>query len=114
MQEYAQIRIKDCMLKTDFSQQYEGSNREILMRLLNESIVEELKLDTSISTDDIKYELRPGASNPKDFISELKLDPEAKYNLDHINNENGIGFNNLEGRVRGDEAHESVFDKMMA
>ena len=77
-------------------------------------IRDRLKLDTSITADDIKYELRPSIKNPKDFISELKLDPEARYNLDHVNNDTGIGFNNLEGRVRGEEAHESVFDQMMA
>jgi hypothetical protein len=44
----------------------------------------------------------------------MKLDPQAKYNLDHLNNENGIGYNNLEGRADGDPAHDSPFDKMMA
>lgn len=41
------------------------------------------------------------------------------YNLDHLNNENAIGYNNLEARAADIEnntnlAHETVFDKMLA
>lgn len=41
------------------------------------------------------------------------------YNLENINNEKAIGYNNLEARAADlenntDLAHETVFDKMLA
>jgi len=49
----------------------------------------------------------------------FKYDPENKWNLNHINNEDAIGYNNLEARAadmanNGDIAHSDVFDRMLA
>jgi hypothetical protein len=48
-----------------------------------------------------------------------EYDAESKYNLGHLNNDQAIGFRNLEERAKNVEnnksiAHESVFDEMLA
>ena len=107
------------MLKTDFAQEVKGKNGDLLMKLLRESILEELKLGGHSATlSDVPYESRPG-SREIDAAKWVRLDPEGKYNLDHLNNENAIGYNKLEERARNPEdnhdiAHESVFDKLVA
>jgi hypothetical protein len=48
-----------------------------------------------------------------------EYDAESKYNLGHLNNDQAIGFRNLEERAKNVEnnkliAHETVFDEMLA
>jgi hypothetical protein len=55
------------------------------------------------------------------FHNQLFLDPENAYNLQSLNNEHAIGYDNFEARAAASSpdgnfqaAHESVFDKLLA
>ena len=55
------------------------------------------------------------------FHNQLFLDPENVYNLQNLNNEHAIGFDNFEARSAANSAdgnfkaaHESVFDKLLS
>jgi hypothetical protein len=104
------------MIKPEFQKGLATPNASIYMRLLRESIIDELKLVDSTPLDDLSFINHPHSG---DLGSQLHLDPEAKYNLDHLNNENAIGYNKLAERAANldqnrDIAHENVFDQMMA
>lgn len=75
--------------------------------------MDELRLDEGTRMDEFQY------NNLYENVDILEYDPESKYNLGHLNNDQAIGFRNLEERASDIEnnksiAHESVFDEMLA
>jgi hypothetical protein len=83
------------------------------MKTLRERIMDELKLDEGTNIAEFEYLSLYEDSNIKEH------DPESKYNLSHLNNDQAIGYRNLEERARNSSenkeiAHESVFDEMLA
>lgn len=97
VQEYTQARLKDCMVKEDFANAMKSANKHIYMEILRENIMSELKLAESASIDDIK--LAPLLAINKDYEPPMKYDVESKYNLNHLNNEQAIGYDNMEERA---------------
>ena len=77
--------------------------------------MDELKLAEAATLDEFQ------SLGPRDSGAEqaIRYDPASRYSLHHLNNEEAIGYQNLEERAanienNNDLAHESVFDKMMA
>jgi hypothetical protein len=102
------------MTKPSFSKGVNGPNGDIYMRLLRESIIDELKLTDSTKESDLEIN--------NHFITqnlEAKITKENFYNLNHLNNEEAIGYNNLKERAQNPDdnwniAHDNVFDQMLA
>ena len=85
------------------------------MKVLRECITNELKLTESTTDDEFSWTKTADANNK----NLLTYDTEWKYSLNHLNNEEAIGYRNLEARASDignnkDIAHETVFDKMLA
>lgn len=85
------------------------------MKVLRENIIDELKLTESATVEEFEWKKTPDC----DWEGEIKIDVESKYNLHHLNNEDAIGYRNLEDRAadienNGNIAHDTVFDKMLA
>lgn len=115
IEEYTYARMKECQLNTDFARGMKSPNAHIYSKVLRERVMDELKMDEEASLDEFDWTTTREATEQ---LTQL-FDPEAKYNLDHLNNEMAIGYNNLEARATEIEnntnlAHETVFDKMLA
>lgn len=115
IQEYTQARLKDCMLKPDFATALRSPNASIYLKMLKEHVMSELKLNESASITEFDWGRLPAQG----LEAALKYDPESRYNLNHLNNEQAIGYRNLENRAADiannkDLAHETVFDKLLA
>lgn len=115
IQEYTQARLKDCMLKPDFATALRSPNANIYLKMLKENVMNELKLNESASIAEFEW----GRLPVEGLQNVLKYDPESRYNLNHLNNEQAIGYQNLENRAADiannkDLAHETVFDKLLA
>ena len=88
-------------------------NAHIYLKVLRENILDELKLAESAKRSEFEWTKTQEASLNHTY------DAESKYNLHHLNNEEAIGYRNLEERAgdianNKDLAHETVFDKMLA
>lgn len=84
------------------------------MRLLRESIIDELKL-----VDSVKYEDLSLSNHHFSDEAQVKLTGDNVYNLGRINNEEAIGYNRLKERAANPDenwsiAHDNVFDQMLA
>ena len=113
VQDYMTARIKDCSIKLDFSEALSSDHAHIYMKTLRERIMDELKLDEGTSIEEFDYMCL------YDSVPAKSHDPESKYNLGHLNNDQAIGYRNLEERAKdvsknAELAHESVFDEMLA
>ena len=84
-------------MKQDFAVAMKSPNAHIYMEMLRENIMSELKLSESASVDEI--DLMPLIEMNRGVDLGIKYDAESKYNLDHLNNEHAIGFQNLEERA---------------
>jgi hypothetical protein len=112
-QEYMNIRMKDCSLKADFAKGLNTPHQHIYIKTLRERVMDELKLDEGTSMDDMNY------MNMFDLYTSKELKPESKYDLNHLNSDKAIGYQNLLERARDPEnekeiAHTNVFDEMLA
>ena len=119
VQAYTQARLKDCMLKQDFAVALRSPNAHIYLELLRESVMAELKLSEPATVDEFAWAPLSAAMSTLPPSQTLTYDAESKYNLQHLNNEQAIGYDNLEARAADltqnrNLAHESVFDKMLA
>ena len=90
-----------------------SKHSHIYMKTLRERIMDELKLDEGTNVDEFDYLSLYEDPNIKSY------DPASKYNLGHLNNDQAIGYRNLEERAKNQNentniAHESVFDEMLA
>jgi hypothetical protein len=106
-------RIKDCSLKLNFSEALNSKHSHVYMKTLRERIMDELKLDEGTDIQEFEWAAIYEEKNVKQH------DPESKYNLNHLNNDQAIGYRNLEERAKDvanntEIAHESVFDEMLA
>jgi len=115
VQAYTQARLKDCLLKTDFAKVMRSPNAHIYLKILRENIMDELKLTQSATTGEFDWHKTPESRVAFNMVHH----PESKYNLHHLNNEDAIGYRNLEERAADiannkNLAHETVFDKMLA
>ena len=115
IQGYTEARMKDCQLSPDFAQGLQSPNGSIYLKVLRECITNELKLAESTTGDEFSWTKTADAGNR----NLLQYDTEWKYSLNHLNNEDAIGYRNLEARASDvannkDIAHETVFDKMLA
>jgi len=115
IQGYTEARMKECQLNPDFAQGLQSPNGTIYLKVLRESIANELKLAESTTLDEFSWTRTADAPDS----SLLQYDTEWKYSLNHLNNEEAIGYRNLEARASDignnrDIAHETVFDKMLA
>ena len=114
IQEYTQARLKDCMLKPKFASALRSPNANIYLKILQETVMSELKLNESASINELSLE-----KDNSFFRDQMNYNPENRYNLDHLNNEQAIGYDNLEARAADiannkELAHETVFDKLLA
>lgn len=103
------------MLKPDFATALRSPNANIYLKMLKENVMSELKLNESASIAEFEWEKLPAQG----LQTALKYDLESRYNLNHLNNEQAIGYRNLETRAADiannkDLAHETVFDKLLA
>jgi len=55
IQDYTQARIKECMLKPEFATALKGPHAGTYMKLLRESITDELKLAQSATIDEFNW-----------------------------------------------------------
>lgn len=94
VQDYTQARLKDCMLKVDFAKAMRSPNGHIYLKVLRENILDELKLVESAKVDEFEW-----TKKPEYHAAESQYDAESKYNLHHLNNEDAIGYRNLEERA---------------
>ena len=113
--DYMNIRLKECMVRPAFAKGLKSAHASVYMRILRENIIDELKLAESPKKDEFTFDKSVFGSFEKNMHYEL----ESMYNLNELNNEQAIGYHNLEARAADvannrDLAHESVFDKMMA
>lgn len=107
--------MKECQLNPEFAQGLQSANGTIYLKVLRECIADELRLAESTTLDEFSWARTADAENP----NLLNYDTEWKYSLGHLNNEQAIGYRNLEARAADignnkDIAHETVFDKMLA
>jgi len=80
--------------------------------------MDELKLTESATIDEFEWS-KTAEAERCGIDPELTFGVESKYNLHHLNNEDAIGYRNLEERAADiannkNLAHETVFDKMLA
>ena len=114
VQDYTQARLKDCLLNVDFAKAMRSPNGHIYLKVLRENILDELKLTESATVDEFDW------MKQREYLGKSRQhDAESKYNLNHLNNEDAIGYRNLEERAADHDnnwniAHETVFDKMLA
>ena len=83
IREYTQARLKDCMLKPKFATALKSPNAHIYLKMLQENVMNELKLNESASIGEFSWEKLP----MEGYVHALKHDVEARYNLNHLNNE---------------------------
>lgn len=115
IQAYTEARMKDCQLNPDFAKGLQSPNGQIYLKVLRECITNELKLTEATTADEFSWTTTTDAENP----NFLRYDTEWKYSLNHLNNEDAIGYRNLEERAADiannrNIAHDTVFDKMLA
>jgi hypothetical protein len=107
------------MLKQDFAVALRSPNAHIYLEMLRESVMADLKLTEPATVDEFAWAPLSKAMGTLAPAQALTYDAESKYNLHHLNNEEAIGYDNLEARAADltqnrNLAHESVFDKMLA
>ncbi len=113
---YFNLRLNGMMLNKAWADAVNKDYGHLYLKVLREKVVEELGLGESPLGHNLSYE-----NVMDEFRNTQYYDIENKYNLDHLNNENAIGFDNLLARARASSAeelhksaHESVFDKLLA
>lgn len=86
------------------------------MKILREQVVDELGIGKANKGSDLTFENITNDFNVMQFY-----EMENPYNAQHFNNQNAIGFDNVEKRAQSDTAagnyeaaHDSVFDKLLA
>lgn len=114
------VRTKECMVNPEFAAGIQSANGHIYEMALREKVMDELKLTEDIKLEEIDWKNVPMTEKE---IRALKFDetfsPIEKYSLNRLNNEEAIGFNNLEERAANvennrDIAHSSPLDKLLA
>lgn len=85
IQEYTQARLKDCMLKEGFAVAMRSPNAQIYLKMLRERIMGELQLSEGATLEDFSWDRT--AEGTGGDPEPLRLDPEARYNFQHLNNE---------------------------
>ena len=113
---YTTARLKECQLNTEFASAMKTPNAHIYIKTLRERVMSELRMDEEASLSEFTWTKLP------EFTGEdptQTFDVEGRYNMGHLNNENAIGYNNLEGRAANIDqnnavAHETAFDAMLA
>lgn len=113
---YTQLRLKSCLLNSEFAQQMKTDNAHIYLKVLREQVIDELGLSKPPQLVDLAFNSITQKSN----IS-TQYDLEAPYNLQNLNNQDAIGYDNLTERAKAESAeenfnlaHETVFDKLLA
>lgn len=114
-EEYTNIRLQHCLLNKTFAEGIRSDNGHIFMKVLREQIIGELNLNQDARGQDITYQ------NVMDEFKHTQFyNMENAYNMNDLNNENAIGFDNLLERARAQSAeenyttaHETVFDKLL-
>jgi hypothetical protein len=87
---YTQIRLRSCMLNSEFGVRIKASdNGHIYLKVLKEQIVEELGLTSPGTASDLAYESLMSEK------TEAYFDLESSYNLQHVNNADAMGYDNL-------------------
>ena len=87
------------MLKQDFAVALRSSNAHIYLEMLRESVMGELKLSEPATVDEFAWAPLSEALGKHAPSQALSYDAESKYNLQHLNNEEAIGYQNLEARA---------------
>jgi len=105
------------MLKEGFAVAMRSPNAQIYLKMLRERIMGELQLSEGATLEEWSWDRT--AEGTGGDPEPLRLDPEASYNFQHLNNDQAIGYRNLEERAANidrnrEMAHETVFDKMLA
>jgi len=118
VQEYLNARVKTLMLKPKFAQAAQSTNGPIYLKVLREKVLDELKLTGGVDFSELDWE-KTLEANKYDCSDGKFYDIASLYNMNEVNNEDAIGFQNLEARAanidnNNEMAHESVFDKMLA
>jgi len=114
--EYMDMRMKGIMLNPKFAQALKSDNAHLYMKTLREEIVIELGMNADPKISSLAYQSVKG-----EFNNQLFFDPENAYNMQSLNNEHAIGFDNLTERAQAhtptenfEKAHETVFEKLLA
>lgn len=116
IEEYTQLRIKSCLLNSDFAKQIKTENAHIFFKVLREKVIDELGLSKPPQITDMAHNTITDKAN----IS-LTHDLESPYNLQNLNNQDALGYDNLINRAKAETAqenfelaHETVFEKLLA
>jgi len=80
-------------MKPEFAKAVRTTNGHIYLKVLRENILDELKLAESAKVDEFNWAKAVGTGE------DAGVDAESKYNLNHVNNEQAIGYRNLEERA---------------
>jgi len=115
--EYTSLRLKTCMLNSTFADKIHNSeDGHLYLKMLRERVLDELKLTQEASLDDMMFSEMKEKS--KEYI---RYDAEAAYNMQDVNNTQGLGYDNLESRSGAtndhstfENSHDSVFDKLLS
>ena len=116
IQKYTELRINECLLVPGFNDKLRSNNGHLYMKLLKESILNELNLDTPPALSDFKFAKK---IERQKIDQEPRISVEGRYNFADLNNLNAIGYNNLEERAKDpsnnrDLAHDNIYDKLLA
>jgi hypothetical protein len=91
--------MKSCLLKTEFAKQMKTDNAHIFLKVLREQIIDELGLSKPPQIVDTAF----NTITEKVNISKL-YDLEAPYNLQNVNNQDALGYDNLTSRAKAESA----------
>ena len=105
--------MREFMMTPQAAAKARGHNGHIYLRALKEEIAAELEIGAKTEEKDVLHH--------KLFFTDesLRVEAEARYNLDDVNNAEAVGFDNLQARVESPEksrtlAHETLFDELLA
>lgn len=81
VEEYTQLRLKSCLLNSEFAKEMQTDNAHIFLKVLREKVIEELGLSKPPEIVDIAH-----TAFADRVINSSQYDLEAPYNLKNINN----------------------------
>lgn len=116
IEEYTDLRLKGLMLNQKFAKAMKSENAHLYLKFLREAVVQELGLGQAPEASDLSYQ-----NITEEFKNQQFYDPENAYNMQSVNNEHALGFDNLTERAQQstatqnfETAHETVFDQLLA
>lgn len=89
IQKYTELRLKECLLNAEFNDRVKtGNNGHIYLKVLKESIADELSISAPAKVSDFMFEKIFKDDRPK-------VDVEGKYNTAAVSNLEQVGLDSL-------------------